>query len=63
MLAITSFAFMLVEVPAPPWIISTGKLVDELAGNDALASRDDRLRDSSGRAPEIAVGHRRRFLT
>jgi hypothetical protein len=42
-LAITSLAFMLVEVPAPPWNMSTTKLVVKLSGQQFVAGLADGL--------------------
>ena len=46
--AITSLAFMLVEVPLPVWKTSSDELVVELAVGDRLGGPDDRPRPSSG---------------
>ena len=49
--AITSFAFMFVEVPAPPWNHVEPELIVELAVDDLLAGafdrREDLLRESA----------------
>ena len=43
-LQITSLAFMLVDVPAPPWMTSTTNWSGECAGADFLAGGLDRVR-------------------
>ena len=52
-LAMTSLAFMFVEVPAPPWIMSTVKWSCSLPGDDFVAGRHDRIGRSRHRARRV----------
>ena len=58
----TSLAFMFVEVPAPPWIMSTRKLIVQLAGEDFVASGCDGVGPFAVEHAEFGVGQRRGFL-
>ncbi len=56
--AITSLAFMLVDVPEPVWKMSSGKCAVEFARDDALGGAEDGGGLSVGEDAEVAVGLR-----
>ena len=61
-LQITSLAFMLLEVPAPPWITSTTNSVEQLALAHLFAGEADGMRAALVQQAELGVGDRRRLL-
>ena len=61
--AITSLAFMFVDVPAPPWIMSTRNCSCCLPARDLVAApARSRRAISASSSPELAVRQRRRLL-
>ena len=61
-LAITSFAFMLWDVPAPAWYTSTTNWSRSRPRENLVGGFDDRARDGGLEAPERSVGFGRRLL-
>ena len=55
-------AFMFVEVPAPPWIMSIDELIVQFAGEDFVARLHDGVGDLAVEHAEFGVGQRGGFL-